>query len=55
MQHSQEPEEFEEKIKKPNRLRKSTKKTHKVEHEFGRGLKNLWQQIVEKSKEREGS
>lgn len=53
MQQSQDPEDFEEKIRKPNRLRKLQKKTHKIEHEAGSSLKNLWDRIVARSKEKE--
>ena len=50
-----EPEEYQEKIRKPNRLKKLLPKTHKIFTESGRSLKVLWQQIVQRSKEKESS
>lgn len=49
------PEAEDYKIKKPNRQRKIQPKTHKVRHESGRSLKNLWDRIVRRSKEGQGS
>ncbi len=52
MQQPPEPEDFREKIKKPNRLKKLAPKTHKIVSESGRSLKNLWQKIVERAKQK---
>lgn len=50
MQPPPEPNEFGEKLKKRNRLQKLLPKTHRIVTEHSRGLKNLWQKIIEKSK-----
>lgn len=47
-----EIDEYKEVIKKPNRLKKIMPKTHKIVAESGRSLKNLWQKIVERAKQK---
>ncbi len=37
-------------LKKKNRLRKLSPKTHKISHESGRSTKNLWAKIVERAR-----
>jgi len=44
------PDEDVENIKKRNRLKKLSPKTHKISHEHGRSTKTLWAQIIGKSK-----
>lgn len=44
------PEEEQIALKKRNRATKLSPKVHKIAHESGRRTKNLWQQIVTKSK-----
>lgn len=43
------PDENELKLKKSNRIKKLSPKTHKIHHESGRSTKSLWSKIVEKS------
>lgn len=53
MQAPPEPEEFQEKLKKRGRVQKLEPKVHKIAKEEGRGLKSLWQKIIERSKKLE--
>jgi len=46
------PEEEIILLKKRNRARKLSPKTHKIVHESGRSIKNLWRQIIQKGKKR---
>jgi len=39
----------EERLRKRNRIKKLSPKKHKIVHESGRSIKNLWRKIVEKS------
>ena len=39
-------------LRKRNRIKKLTPKTHQVVHESGRSTKNLWAKIVERSKKK---
>lgn len=50
-----EPEEFQEKLKKRGRIQKLTPKVHQIAKEEGRGLKDLWRRIVDRSKKLEGT
>jgi len=43
------PEEFEEDLKKKNRIQRLEPKIHKIERVEGRGLKELWRKIIEKA------
>jgi len=42
------PEDEEILLKKRNRLKKLSPKKHKIAHESGRSIKNLWRQILSK-------
>jgi len=37
-------------LKKRNRQRRLSPKTHKIAHESGRSTKNLWRKIIERVK-----
>lgn len=50
MRNQDIPEEYQEVLKKQNRLKRLMPKTHKIFIESGRSLKNLWQKIVERAK-----
>ncbi|HSX18790.1 MAG TPA: hypothetical protein VLE91_01510 [Candidatus Saccharimonadales bacterium] len=44
------PEEEIGYVKKRNRIKKLSPKTHQIAHESGRSTKSLWAKIVERSK-----
>jgi len=44
------PDEELERLKKRNRIKKLSPKAHKIAHESGRSIKNLWAKIVERAK-----
>jgi len=37
-------------VKKRNRIKKLSPKTHKISHESGRATKSLWAQIIERAR-----
>ncbi|MBI3282511.1 hypothetical protein HYZ70_00360 [Candidatus Curtissbacteria bacterium] len=39
-----------ERLKKKNRIKRLSTKTHKVHHESGRSTKSLWRRIIERSR-----
>ncbi len=49
------PEDEESLLKKRNRLKKLSPKTHKIAHESGRSLKELWRKIIEKAEGKQRS
>lgn len=50
MQAPPKPEEYQEKLKKRGRIQKLEPKVHQIAKEEGRGLKSLWQKIIERSR-----
>lgn len=46
------PEDDIVNIKKRNRIKKLSPKTHKITHEHGRSTKTLWAQILGKAKKK---
>ncbi|MEK9147134.1 MAG: hypothetical protein AAB639_02970 [Patescibacteria group bacterium] len=44
------PEEEIIRLRKRNRIKRLSPKIHKVHHESGRSIKDLWRRIIERSK-----
>ena len=44
------PEEEIDQVRKRNRTKRLSQKTHKIAHESGRSTKTLWKRIIERSK-----